>query len=91
MELTGTNTCPQLYLTKPDYDERCLERMLWEDRERVNSEEAYRKIYQSNSGALVSGLSRAHPSSSSSILHTDPVTLVFCPMREPERDVAPAP
>ncbi|KAI7786764.1 calpain family cysteine protease [Diaporthe eres] len=42
----------KLYLTKPDYDERCLERMLWEDRERVNSEEAYRKIYQSNSGAL---------------------------------------
>lgn len=25
---------------------------MWEDRERVNSEEAYRKIYQSNSGAL---------------------------------------
>ncbi|POS70790.1 calpain family cysteine protease [Diaporthe helianthi] len=42
----------KLYLTKPDYDERCLERVLWEDRERVNSEEAYRKIYQSNSGAL---------------------------------------
>lgn len=51
----GTNTCLQLYLTKPDYDERCLERIIWEDRERVNSEEAYRKIYQSNSGALVSG------------------------------------
>ena len=25
---------------------------MWEDRERVNSEEAYRKIYQTNSGAL---------------------------------------
>ncbi|EOO03455.1 putative calpain family cysteine protease protein [Phaeoacremonium minimum UCRPA7] len=42
----------KLYLTKPDYDEGFLERILWEDRERVNSEEAYRKIYQSNSGAL---------------------------------------
>ena len=42
----------QLYLTKPDYDEGFLERILWDDRERVNSEEAYRKIYQSNSGAL---------------------------------------
>ncbi|KAI3398414.1 hypothetical protein diail_9234 [Diaporthe ilicicola] len=42
----------KLYLTKPDYDELCFERILWEDRERVNSEEAYRKIYQSNSGAL---------------------------------------
>lgn len=44
----------QLYLTKPDYDEALLERILWEDRERVNSEEAYRRIYQSNSGSLVS-------------------------------------
>lgn len=43
----------QLYLTKPDYDESLVERILWEDRERVNSEEAYRKIYQSNSGSLV--------------------------------------
>ncbi|KAM0321379.1 hypothetical protein ACHAQA_010143 [Verticillium albo-atrum] len=42
----------KLYLTKPDYDESYLERNLWDDRERVNSEEAYRKIYQSNSGAL---------------------------------------
>ncbi|OLN81167.1 Calpain-8 [Colletotrichum chlorophyti] len=42
----------KLYLTKPDYDEGFLERILWEDRERVNSEEAYRRIYQSNSGAL---------------------------------------
>lgn len=44
----------QLYLTKPDYDESLFERILWEDRDRVNSEEAYRKIYQSNSGSLVS-------------------------------------
>lgn len=29
-----------------------MERILWEDRERINSEEAYRRIYQSNSGAL---------------------------------------
>ncbi|KAK1469448.1 calpain family cysteine protease [Colletotrichum melonis] len=42
----------KLYLTKPDYDEPYLERILWEDRERINSEEAYRRIYQSNSGAL---------------------------------------
>ncbi|EFQ28405.1 calpain family cysteine protease [Colletotrichum graminicola M1.001] len=42
----------KLYLTKPDYDEGHLERILWEDRERVNSEEAYRRIYQTNSGAL---------------------------------------
>jgi hypothetical protein len=26
--------------------------LLWEDRDRVNSEETYRKTYQSNSGAL---------------------------------------
>lgn len=48
----------QLYLTKPDYDEALLERILWEDRERVNSEEAYRRIYQSNSGSLVSDILR---------------------------------
>ncbi|KAF9882424.1 calpain-like protein [Colletotrichum karsti] len=42
----------KLYLTKPDYDEGYIERILWEDRERVNSEEAYRRIYQTNSGAL---------------------------------------
>ncbi|KAK1971428.1 calpain family cysteine protease [Colletotrichum sublineola] len=42
----------KLYLTKPDYDEGHLERILWEDRERINSEEAYRRIYQTNSGAL---------------------------------------
>ncbi|KAK8062296.1 calpain family cysteine protease protein [Apiospora hydei] len=42
----------KLFLTKPDFDESFLERILWEDRERVNSEEQYRKAYQSGSGAL---------------------------------------
>ncbi|PKS07480.1 hypothetical protein jhhlp_006084 [Lomentospora prolificans] len=42
----------KLYLKKPDYDESFIERILWDDRERVDSEEAYRRIYQSNSGAL---------------------------------------
>ncbi|RYO77665.1 hypothetical protein DL762_005728 [Monosporascus cannonballus] len=42
----------KLFLTKPDFDESFLERMLWEDRERVNSEEQYRRAYQSGSGAL---------------------------------------
>ncbi|XXH03295.1 hypothetical protein Hte_009693 [Hypoxylon texense] len=42
----------KLFLTKPDFDDSFLERMLWEDRERINSEEQYRKAYQSGSGAL---------------------------------------
>jgi hypothetical protein len=42
----------KLYLTKPDYDEVNLERIMWEDRDRVNSEETYRRTYQANSGAL---------------------------------------
>ncbi|KAK3945968.1 calpain family cysteine protease [Diplogelasinospora grovesii] len=44
----------KLYLTKPDYDERAAtsERILWEDRDRPDSEEIYRKTFQSNSGAL---------------------------------------
>ncbi|KFY22509.1 hypothetical protein V493_06553 [Pseudogymnoascus sp. VKM F-4281 (FW-2241)] len=42
----------KLYLTKPDYDESILERLLWEDRERVSSEDEYKKVYQTNSGAL---------------------------------------
>ena len=48
----------KLYLTKPDYDEAMsdrlnFERLLWDDgRERPDSEEIYRKTYQSNSGAL---------------------------------------
>lgn len=36
----------KLYLTKPDYDESWIERDLIEDRQRINSEEDYRKIYQ---------------------------------------------
>ncbi len=42
----------KLYLTRPDYDESVLERVLWEDRERVHSEDEYRKAYQTGSGAL---------------------------------------
>jgi len=48
----------KLFLTKPDYDEAMsdrinVERLLWDDgRERPDSEEIYRKTYQSNSGAL---------------------------------------
>lgn len=41
-----------LYLTKPDYDEGYLERVLLDELERLNPEEAYRKIYQSNSNSL---------------------------------------
>lgn len=49
----------QLYLTKPDYDESLFERILWNDRERgMSSEEEYKKVYQSNSGALVSNISK---------------------------------
>ncbi|KAI1178079.1 hypothetical protein F4777DRAFT_576384 [Nemania sp. FL0916] len=43
----------KLFLTKPDFDESVLERLLWEDRERVDSEEQYRRAYQSGSGALL--------------------------------------
>ena len=42
----------KLYLKSPDYDDSNLERDLLEDRVRTNSEEQYRKVYQSNSGAL---------------------------------------
>ncbi|PSS20630.1 hypothetical protein M430DRAFT_66307 [Amorphotheca resinae ATCC 22711] len=41
-----------LYLTKPDYDESWIERNLIEDRKRINSEEDYRRIYQTGSGSL---------------------------------------
>ncbi|KAL6696853.1 hypothetical protein J3F84DRAFT_371441 [Trichoderma pleuroticola] len=41
-----------LYLTKSDYDEKHWERVLFDELERVNPEEAYRKVYQSNSSAL---------------------------------------
>lgn len=42
----------KLYLTKPDYDESWVERNMIEDARRINSEEDYRKIYQTGSGAL---------------------------------------
>lgn len=42
----------KLFLTKPDFGESVTERLLWEDRERIASEEEYRNAYQSNSGAL---------------------------------------
>ncbi|KAJ6443538.1 epoxide hydrolase 1 [Purpureocillium lavendulum] len=41
-----------LYLTKSDYDESYTDRVLFDECERVNPEEAYRRIYQSNSGSL---------------------------------------
>ncbi|KAI8668408.1 Calpain catalytic domain-containing protein [Fusarium keratoplasticum] len=41
-----------LYLTKPDYDESYLDRVLFDNVERLDPEEAYRRIYQSNSGSL---------------------------------------
>lgn len=41
-----------LYLTKADYDESYVDRVLFDELERRNPEEAYRKIYQANSGAL---------------------------------------
>ena len=36
----------KLYLTKPDYDESWIERNLFEDRQRINSEDEYKRIYQ---------------------------------------------
>lgn len=42
----------KLFLTKPDFDDSVVERVIWEDRERVDSEEQYRRAYQSGSGAL---------------------------------------
>lgn len=42
----------KLYLNRADYDESIIERVLWEDRERISSEEEYKKAYQTNSGAL---------------------------------------
>lgn len=41
-----------LYLTKPDYDEAYHDRILFDELERANPEEAYRRIYQTNSTAL---------------------------------------
>jgi hypothetical protein len=42
----------KLYLIKPDYDESWSERVLIEDRQRINSEEDYRKIYQVSDGRI---------------------------------------
>ncbi|KAH0538403.1 hypothetical protein FGG08_005003 [Glutinoglossum americanum] len=42
----------KLYLTKPDYDDPSITREQWEDRERLDGEEEYRKTYQTGSGAL---------------------------------------
>ncbi len=48
----------QLYLIKPDFDEARMgrrinmERALWDDIDRPDAEEKYRKTYQSNSSAL---------------------------------------
>lgn len=44
----------KLYLTKPDYDDSWIERILIEDRQRINSEEDYRKIYQVSVTVLAS-------------------------------------
>ncbi|KAH7313806.1 hypothetical protein B0I35DRAFT_435889 [Stachybotrys elegans] len=41
-----------LYLTRADYDASYLDRLLFDELERVNPEEAYRKIYQTNSSSL---------------------------------------
>ena len=46
----------KLYLTKPDYDESWVERNLIEDRQRINSEEDYRKIYQVYLQAVETGV-----------------------------------
>ncbi|KAI9785388.1 MAG: hypothetical protein M1839_000407 [Geoglossum umbratile] len=42
----------KLYLTKPDYDDPSVMRDIWDDRERLDGEEEYRKTYQTGSGAL---------------------------------------
>lgn len=50
--ITDVDGSWQLYLTKSDYDEKHWERVLFDELERSNPEEAYRKVYQSNSSAL---------------------------------------
>ncbi|KAH0538782.1 hypothetical protein GP486_008755, partial [Trichoglossum hirsutum] len=42
----------KLYLKRPDYDDRSLTRELWEDPDRPDGEEEYRKAYQTGSAAL---------------------------------------
>lgn len=42
----------KLYLSRPDYDDQGIERIIWNDRDREDPEEAYRRTYQMGSGAL---------------------------------------
>ncbi|KAI1432678.1 cysteine proteinase [Xylaria sp. CBS 124048] len=42
----------KLFLTRPDFDEVTFERVIWEQNERIDSEDQYRRAYQSGSGAL---------------------------------------
>ncbi|KAG9228919.1 hypothetical protein BJ875DRAFT_363172, partial [Amylocarpus encephaloides] len=42
----------KLFLIKPDYDESWFERSLIDEHSRVDSQEEYRKLYQTNSSAL---------------------------------------
>ena len=42
----------KLYLKKPDYDDPSVMRDIWDDRERLDGEEEYRRTYQRGSGAL---------------------------------------
>ncbi|CAG8953395.1 hypothetical protein HYFRA_00010143 [Hymenoscyphus fraxineus] len=42
----------KLYLVKPDYDESWNERILIDEHSRIDPQEEYRKLYQSNSSAL---------------------------------------
>lgn len=41
-----------MYLTKGDYDDNYIDRVLFEELERNNPEDAYRRLYQSNSVSL---------------------------------------
>lgn len=41
-----------MYLTKSDYDDRHIDRYLFDELDRQSPEEAYRKVFQSNSPAL---------------------------------------
>lgn len=42
----------KLYLRVTDYDESMEERQIWENINRIDSEEEYRKVYQTGSRAL---------------------------------------
>jgi hypothetical protein len=70
----------KLYLTKPDYDESWIERNLMEDRQRINSEEDYRKIYQV--GLPIEFVKRI-------LMAVEQLwCIVLCPMRRSKRDMA---